>query len=212
MMTQLDVRTTLAYQTNNPKAISLVFNPERLVRQVEVAEKKGDPEIQLKEDPGFKIFRLDDVSRGIEASYHTVDYVIQGYEDMNQLVKLTQKFVIDITNMFPHKDVFATYEKFIIDKVNDLNSLIQGTQEYLDTLSRKGEGHRINEVLANQTKEIRKKVAETFIKIENIKQFMNYLEYKERDNIIPKLEEILVKWDETVANLNNRLSAIAKKY
>jgi len=212
MMTQLDVRTTLAYQTNNPKAISLVFNPERLIRQVEVAEKKGDPEIQLKEDPGFKIFRLDDITRGIEASYHNVDYLIQGYEDMNQLVTLTQKFVIDITNMFPHKEVFATYEKFIIDKINNLNSLIQGTQEYLDTLSRKGEGHRINEVLANQTRDIRKNVAETFIKIGTIKQFMNYLEFKERDIIIPKLEEILAKWDETVANLNNRLTDIAKKY
>jgi proteasome lid subunit RPN8/RPN11 len=212
MMTQLDVKTTLAYQTNNSMAISLVFNPERLDRQIEKPEKKGDPEIQLKEDPGFKIFRLDDVSRGIEASYHTIDFIIEGYESMEQLVKLTQKFTVDITNMFPSKNLFETYDKFINDKINDLNSVLQGTEEYLETLSRRGESYRINEVLANQTKEIRRNVAETFIKIENIKQFLNYLEFKERDTIIPRTEQILVQWDETVANLNNRLTNIAKKF
>ncbi len=211
MMSHIDIKTTLSYQTNNSLAISLVFNPERLVRQVELPVKKGDPVKQLEGDPGFKIFRLDDVNKGIQASYHTVECVITGYENQEQIVPLTQKFLIDITNMFPKENIFETYEKFITDRINEYNSLIQGTDEYLSTLIRKGEAGRVYEVLENQTRDIRKFVAETFIRIENIKQFMNYLEFKERNTIIPKIEEILSEWDETVANLNARLAEIAKK-
>jgi hypothetical protein len=56
MMSHIDIRTTLSYQQNNPLAISFVFNPMRLIRQIEVADKKGDPDKQLKDDPGFKIW------------------------------------------------------------------------------------------------------------------------------------------------------------
>ena len=211
MMSHIDIKTTLSYQTNNALAISLVFNPERLERQMELPVKKGDPVKQLEGDPGFKIFRLDDVNKGIQASYHTVEYVITGYENQEQIAPLTQKFLIDITNMFPKENIFETYEKFITDRINKLNSLLQGTDEYLSTLIRKGEAGRVYEVLENQTRDIRKFVAETFIRIENIKQFVNYLEFKERNSIIPKIEEVLSEWDETVANLNTKLAEIAKK-
>jgi len=212
MMSHIDIKTTLSYQTNNPIAISLVFNPVRLIRQIELPDKKGDPIIQLKDDPGFKIFRLDDVNRGIEASYHTVDYKIEGYQDMDQLVKLTQKFIIDITNFFPKDNIFETYDKFIKDRIKQLDSLLLGTEEYLMTLVRKGESGRVPEVLANQNREIRKYVAETFIKIENIKEFTNYLEYKERETIVPRIKEILAEWDETVSKLNVKLVQISKKF
>ena len=212
MMSHIDIKTTLSFQTNNPLAVSLVFNPERLVRQIELPEIKGDPVNQLEGDPGFKIFRLDDVNKGIQASYHTTDYIVKGFETREQLVTLTQKFLIDITTMFPKDNLFETYEKFVNDRINELNSLIQGTDEYLGTLMRKGESSRVFEVLENQTRSIRKFVAETFIKIGKIKEFKNYLEYKERNIIVPKLKEILSKWDETVETLNERLTEIAKKY
>ncbi|MHA1460727.1 MAG: hypothetical protein ACTSO8_04525 [Promethearchaeota archaeon] len=212
MMSHIDIKTTLSYQTNNPLSISLVFNPDRLVRQIELPTKKGDPVKPLKNDPGFKIFSLDDVNKGIQASYHTTDYKIAGYESMEQLVVLTQKFVIDITNMFPKDNIFETYDKFVTDRINELNSLLQGTEEYLTTLLRKGESSRVQEVLNVQTRDIRKFVAETFIKIENIKEFMNYLEYKERESIIPKIKEILSKWDEIVEKLGVKLAEIANKF
>lgn len=212
MMSHIDIKTTLSYQTNNPLAISLVFNPDRLVRQIELPSKKGDPVKELKSDPGFKIFGLDDVTKGIQASYHTLDYKIAGYESMEQLVVLTQKFVIDITNMFPKDNIFETYDKFVTDRINELNSLLQGTEEYLTTLLRKGESSRVQEVLNVQTRDIRKFVAETFIKIENIKEFMNYLEYKEKASIVPKIKEILSKWDETVEKLGVKLAEIANKF
>jgi proteasome lid subunit RPN8/RPN11 len=212
MMSQLDVKTTLSYQTYNPNAISLVFNPTRLIRQVELAEKKGNPDKQLKNDPGFKIFRLDDINRGIEASYHEVGYEIHGFDSKEQLVSKIQKFVIEVTNFFPKDNIFETYDKFIKGKMSELESKIQGTTEYLVTLKRKGEENRITEVLENQKKDIRHFVAETFIEIENIKEFMNYLEYKERKQIVPKVQEILAQWDENVSTLNERLEEISKKF
>ncbi|MBD3196133.1 MAG: hypothetical protein GF317_13830, partial [Candidatus Lokiarchaeota archaeon] len=212
MMSQLDVKTTLSYQQFNNLAVSLVFNPTRLIRQIEVPYKKGDPIKQLEEDPGFKIFRLDNINSGIEASYHEVSYEIQGYESMEQLVRQTQKFIIEITNFFPKDNIFKTYEKYITTKINDLNSKLLGTEEYLTTLERKGEGHRTKEVLENQVKDIRKFVAETFINIENIKEFMKYLEFKERHRVIPKVEEILNNWDEAVSKLNDKFTELANKF
>ncbi len=211
-MSHIDIRTTLSYQQNNPLAISLVFNPMRLIRQIEEANKKGDPDTQLKNDPGFKIFRLDDISRGLEASYHAVDYKIEGYDSMEQLVTSTQKFIIDITNFFPKNNVPQTYEKYIDDRITQLNSLFQGTEEYLTTLTHRGEKKRIPEVIENQSKEIRKFVAETIIKIENIKEFRNYLEYKERETIIPEIKTIINKWDEQVVGLDKRIKQMKKKF
>lgn len=212
MMSHIDIRTTLSYQQNNPLAISLVFNPTRLIRQIEVADKKGDPDKQLKNDPGFKIFRLDDVNQGLEASYHTVDYKIEGFDSMEQLVTLTQKFIIDITSFFPKSNVPQTYEKFVDGKINEFNSLLLGTEEYLTTLTHRGEKKRIPEVLKSQSQEIRKFVAETSIKIENIKEFMDYLEYKEKETILPQVESILHKWDEVVVGLDKNLKALSKKF
>jgi len=207
-----DKRTTLAYQENNPLAFALVFNPLRLIRQVELPDKKGDPIKQLKGDPGFKIFRLDDVRQGDKGTYHEADYKILGYDDMEQLVKSAQKFIIDVTNFFPKDNIFQIYETFIKDQINQLNSLLIGTEEYLMTLTRKGETNRVPEVLENQNKEIRKFVANTFIKIESIKEFMDYLEYKERESIIPKAKDILSEWDLAVSNLNDKLAALLKKF
>jgi hypothetical protein len=211
-MSHIDIRTTLSYQQNNPLAISLVFNPTRLIRQIEVANKKGDPDKQLKNDPGFKIFRLDDINHGLEASYHTVDYKIEGYDSMEQLITLTQKFIIDITNFFPKENVPETYEKFVDNKINEFKSLLLGTEEYLTTLTHRGEKKRIPEVLQSQTQEIRKFVAETFIKIENIKEFVDYLEYKEKETTIHQVEGILHKWDEVVAGLDKKLKELSRKF
>lgn len=212
MMSHIDIRTTLSYQQNNPLAISLVFNPTRVLRQIELPNRKGDPIIQLKNDPGFLIFSLDDVNKGIQASYHEIDYNIEGYDSMEQLVKLTQKFVIDITNFFPKDNLFGMYENFVSDRITQLNSLLVGTEEYLKTLTIKGEKSRVPQVLDTQKKEIRKYVAETFVKIENIKEFMDYLEYKERDIVLPKVQEILSKWDETLSKLTEKLAELSKKF
>ncbi len=212
MMSQLDVKTTLSYQQFNPKAVSLVFNPTRLLRQIELPDKKGNPVKQLKNDPGFKIYRLDDVNAGIQASYHEVDYTVQGYESMEQIVKLNQKFVIDITNLFPHNKIYQTYQKYVDDKIKELNSRILGTEEYLITLVRQGESSRTKEVLESQIKDIKRFIATTYMNIEMIKEFMDYLEYKERDIIIPKVKDILANWDESITKLNKKFEELENKF
>jgi len=210
MMSHIDIRTTLSYQQNNPLAISLVFNPQRLHKQVEMPSKRGDPVLKLENDPGFKIFRLDDVDRGIQANYSEADYTIEEFDNIEKSIQETQKFLLDVTNLLPKENIFKKYENFIQDRVNQLNSLLHGTGEYLKTLVRQGEKSRIPEVLENQKVEINKFVAETFIKVGNIKQFMDYLEYKEREIVIPQVNEILSKWDAAASKIDQKLSELSK--
>ncbi len=213
MMSHIDIRTTLSYQTNNPLAISLVFNPQRLSRQVEQASKKGDPDIQLKSDPGFKIFRLDDISQGIEASYHAADYKLEGFDSLEQAVaEMANKFMVEVTNTFPKEKVAETYGKVIDDRITKLDGLLLGTEEYLTSLTHRGEKTRIPEVLENQSQDIRKFVAETFVKIENIKLFLDFLEYKEKQTIVPQVETVLKKWDVAVSGLDKKLKQLSKKF
>lgn len=212
MMSHIDIRTTLSYQQNNPLAISLVFNPQRLIRQIEVADKKGDPDKQLKNDPGFKIFRLDDTNSGLEAAYHTVDYKIEGFDSMEQLINTTQRFIVDVTNLLPKDNVPQFYDKIIEDRTTQLNSLLLGTDEYLSTLTRHGEKNRIKEVLDNQSQEIRKFVEKTNEKIESIKEFLDCLEYKEKEILTSQVETILNKWNEAVGGLDKRLKELSKKF
>jgi hypothetical protein len=212
MLSHIDIRTTLSYQQNNPLAISLVFNPMRLIRQIEVPDKKGDPDKQLKNDPGFKIFRLDDVNSGIEASYHPAEYKIEGYESMEQLISLTQKFIVDVTNLFPKDNVPQTYEKIVDDRIEKLNSLLLGTEEYLTTLTRRGEIQRIPDVVENQTQEIQKFTKETNVRIDFIKEFIKFTEYKERETIVPQINNIISKWDKVVAGLDKKLKELSKKF
>ena len=206
-----DRKTTISYQAFNPLAIALVFNPERLIRQIELPQKAGDPIKQLREDPGFKIFRMEDPNDRY-SNFYEVEYRIDGFEDKEQMLRTAQKLAIDITNFFSGENVFEFYDKYISGRITELNSLLQGVEEYLDTLTRRGESHRIHEVLSNQTRDIRKFIAETFIKVESIREFTNYLEYKERTIVIPRIETILTKWDNNVAQLNVKLTEIAKKF
>ena len=206
-----DRKTTLYWQSINPLAIALVFNPDRLTRQIERPFKKGDPTIQLKNDPGFKIFRLDD-SNDSKSNFHEVEFRIEGYESMEQLITSTQKFIIDVTNFFPAENVPKTYERFVNEQITKLNSSLLGTEEYLTTLVHKGQSERIPEVLTNQTEDIRKFVATTFIKIETIKEFLNYLEYKEKVFIIPQVDAVLNKWNESISSLDKKLKDLSKKF
>jgi len=186
-----DRKTTASYQGMNPLAIALVFNPLRLIRQVELPVEKGGPVKPLKGDPGFKIFRLED---GFvpKSNLVEVDYKIEGYDDPIQMVQMTQKFVIDLTNFFPKDNIEEVYTKFVEGKINELDSKVMGTEE-------------------TQTTDIRKYIAETFLKIENIKEFMEFLEYKERETIIPLVDEILSRWDEKLSSMDAKLKDFAKR-
>ncbi len=212
MMSHIDIRTTLSYQTNNPLAISLVFNPLRLTRQIEPADKKGDPDIKLKNDPGFKIYRLDDVERGIQASYSEIDFKIEGFESVEEMLVQMQKFVVDVTMNLPKDNVVETYESTVETMINKLTAQLQGLDEYLQTLVRKGEQSRVHEVFETQKKDIHKYITDTTEKLESIKEFKEYLEYKERETMIPRIDEIINRWETTIGKLDSTLNEIAKKF
>ncbi len=212
MMSHIDIRTTLSYQINNPMAISLVFNPLRLVKQIELPDKKGNPDIPLHNDPGFKIFRLTDVNKGIQASYHPVDFRVEGFDSPEQLVQLTQGFIVDITNLLPKDGVVESYQSLVNKSVEELNAQLIGTEEYLKTLAMKGETSRIPEVLQNQSRDIKISAERINKKIEKMKRFLDYLEYKERATIVPAALEILKIWEEKVANLDSALQTISQKF
>ncbi|MHA1723494.1 MAG: Mov34/MPN/PAD-1 family protein [Promethearchaeota archaeon] len=204
-----DRKTTLSYQSLNPLAIALVFNHERLLRQIELPNKQGDPVKQLKNDPGFKIFRLEDPNNE-KSNTIEVEYRIEGFESPEQMILEAQKLIIDITNFFPSDNLVEFYSNYINGRINKLNSQLLGTEEYLRTLLRKGEGHRVSEVLEQQKNDIQKYVAETFLQIEKIKSFMNYLEYKERATVILAIEDILHLWDEAIAGLDEKLATLSQ--
>lgn len=206
-----DRKTTLSYQSMNPLAISLVFNPERLVRQIEQPNRKGDPIKQLENDPGFIIFRLDDANNE-KSNIHEVEFKIEGFESPEKMIMEAQRLIIDITNFLPRDNIVGFYRNYINERINKLNSMLLGTEEYLKTLARKGESQRIPEVLENQKSDINKYVAETFMQIEKIKEFMNYLEYKERETVNPQIQEVLSVWDESVAGLEEKISEISKLF
>jgi len=212
MMSHIDIRTTLSYQINNPMAISLVFNPLRLVKQIELPDKKGNPDIPLHNDPGFKIFRLTDVNKGIQASYHPVDFRVEGFDSPEQLVQLTQGFIVDITNLLPKDGVVESYQSLVNKSVEELNAQLIGTEEYLKTLAMKGETSRIPDVLQNQSRDIKISAERINKKIEKMKRFLDYLEYKERATIVPAALEILKIWEEKVANLDSALQTISQKF
>ena len=212
MMSHIDIKTTLSYQTNNSLAISLVFNPDRLIHQIEMPDRKGDPIKQLINDPGFKIFRLDDVSNGISASYHEVEYKITGFESIEQLIEQSKELTRSITKFLPKDNLIKLYDQFVQERMKELNSLFIGTEEYLKRLVRRKESHRINEVLDNQSQEIRKYIVESSNKVEFIKDCTNYLEYKERESTVPRIKTMLEKWDEYISDLNNKLTELSKKY
>lgn len=210
MMSHFDIHTTLSYQTNNPLAFCLTFNPTRLTKQIELADKKGDPDIKLENDPGFLIYRLDNIDPN--STYHEVDYKIDGYDNLYQAMKQGQEYEKATALLFPKSDVFNTYNNFIDDKLAQLNSKISGTEDYLKTLTFKGEANRIPEVLQNQTKDINKYVAESFMKIENIREFLDFLEYKERDKVVPKVNDILMRFDEAIIIVQEKIKELSKKF
>jgi hypothetical protein len=41
---------------------------------------------------------------------------------------------------------------------------------------------------------------------------MNYLEFKERETIIPQIQSILHNWDEAVSGLDKRIKQLSKKF
>lgn len=212
MMSQDDVQTHLFWQSNNPLAIALVFNMVRLQKQFEMPSKKGDPVIPLKDDLGFEIFRLDDTTHGIAANYHKIAFEFSDMPINETLVKNAQDFITWVTKAFPRDDkVVEEYRKYVDSVIVKLNDLLAGTQSYLITLTRKNESHRIPEILAQQENEAKKILETGGTMISVFRMMIPYLEYKEREILVPKIENILKIWDERANSFIAELRTLPDK-
>jgi proteasome lid subunit RPN8/RPN11 len=201
MMSQDDVKNQLAWQTNNPLAVSLVFNHVRLLKQGEMPSKRGNPIIQLQNDTGFKCFRLDDAKAGLEASYHEIPFAFSDYELNAALIGNAQEFVRWVTKAFPRgNQVIIEYTKYITNTIQKLEDIYQGTKKYIETLERQGEGSRIPSVIETQKENAKKLMDQGNTMISIFRLMKNYLEYKEREEMVPKIEAILGQWEEKTHN------------
>jgi proteasome lid subunit RPN8/RPN11 len=209
MLSQDDVKTQLSWQTNNPKAIAIVFNPTRLGKQVEVAKKKGDPVKPLHNDTGFLCFRLDDTTKGIEGNFHEVKFEFTDLEHDENLIKNAQEFMGWVTKSFPRDDAFlAESKKFIQSTISKLQEIYTGTESYLKTLMRKNDTDRFAAVLEDQERDANKILDTGNTMVSVFRMMMPYLEYKERERMVPQLEATFKLWDDKAASFLNDLRSL----
>ncbi|MHA1612212.1 MAG: hypothetical protein ACTSVZ_10960 [Promethearchaeota archaeon] len=196
MLSQDDVKNQLAWQTNNPLAVALVFNPQRLLKQVEVPSRMGDPMKLLHLDTGFINFRLDDPNSGMEAAFHEVPFVFTDFEIDETFIHNAQEFANWTTKAFPRGNkVITEYQNYIDNTLKKLNEIYEGTKSYIQTLIRKGESSRVESILQTQAGESQKVLNQGTGMVNIFRLMKDYLEYKEREIMIPKIDEVLNKWE-----------------
>jgi proteasome lid subunit RPN8/RPN11 len=208
MFSQDDIKNQLGYQTNNPAAIGIVFDSVRLTRQIDIGSRKGDPVKQLTNDPGFKIFRLKDPSRGIEASYEEVEFEFSDTKITPALIDEGKQFAGDVGRLLP-KQNFAESSKASFDKqISKIQEIYTGTESYVKTLIKKGEIDRIKGVIDSQKTEIEKIISPMEEDVKKLEEIMNYVEYKERGQTINQIKEIIQNWHTSVKDIQNKFNLI----
>ncbi len=210
MLSQDDIKNQLAWQTNNPLAIALVFNPVRLLKQVEVPARKGDPVTQLQMDSGFLVYRLDDPNRGIEAAFHEVPFAFTDYAFDENLLSNAQEFVQWVTKAFPRGNaIIEDYRRYITNTWQKLIESYEGTASYIQTLRRKNDTSRISSVISSQSQEASKILDQGNAMINVFKMMKEYLEYKERERVIPQIDALLADWDQKTAGFLDRFTTLS---
>ncbi|MHA1340548.1 MAG: Mov34/MPN/PAD-1 family protein [Promethearchaeota archaeon] len=195
MFSQDDIKNQLFWQQANPLAIGLVFNHVRLMRQIEVSLKKGDAEVPLNNDPGFKIFRLKDPSKGIQADYVWIPYEFSDATVDEVFIEEAKKFVKDVTRLFRRVNFYEQSKQMVEILIGKLEEIYAGTKAYINTLIKQGNTARISNVIETQSKEIKKNIENADKDIDILREIINYVEYKERELIIPKMKELFTYWE-----------------
>ncbi|MHA1584161.1 MAG: hypothetical protein ACTSWL_02820 [Promethearchaeota archaeon] len=205
MLSQDDIKNQLAWQTNNPLAIALVFNHVRLVKQYEAPARKGDPLKQLELDTGFKVFRLNDPNNGLQASFHEIPFEFTDFQIDDNFINNSKDFVQWVSKAFPKGEgVVKEYKKFVDNTILKMDEIYQGTESYINTLIRKGESWRIKNVVNTQKEEAKKILDKGNTMVSIFKMMKEYLEYKERERMLPQIEEILDQWSQQTSGFLNK--------
>ncbi|MHA1728320.1 MAG: hypothetical protein ACTSWY_06270 [Promethearchaeota archaeon] len=212
MFSQDDIKNQLGFQTNNPLAIGLVFNQVRLLSQIELAKRKGDPSQQLDNDPGFKIFKLTDAARGIEASYDEVDFEFSDAKITPAFIEEAKIFVGDVTRLLPRDNFIEKTKAYIEKNMMRLQEIFSGTEAYIKTLIKKGETSRISGVIDTQKAEIDKTLGPIENDIQKIQELMYYVEYKERGETIHNIKEIIDDWHTRITELMDSFNNLKTRF
>jgi proteasome lid subunit RPN8/RPN11 len=212
MFTQDDVKNQLGFQTNNPQAIGLVFNHVRLMRQVELARRRGDPSQNLENDPGFKIFRLSDPSRGIEASYDEVDFEFTDAILEPSFIEEAKEFVGDATKLLVKDNMYGTTKTNMDKQFEKIREVYSGTEAYIKTLIKKGETSRIEGVIETQKTEIQKLMGIAQEDILKLQELTDYVEYKEKEDTTRKMNGLFEDWQNNVNSVINSFNNLNKRF
>ena len=210
MFSQDDIKTQLYWQQANPLAIGIVFNQKRLLNQAEMPAKKGDALIPLQNDPGFEVYRLDDPERGVQASYHKVQYEFNNPKSLPEIVQQGKIFVEEATQFFPRDDPDQRVAEDVRKSIEAVNSAVVGLEEYCKTLVRQGQTTRIQEVVATQRAEIDETIRTRSERIEKQRHLFKYIEYKERETVIPNVQQTFKMWEDTILTVKPRIDTFLK--
>ncbi|MBN2155855.1 MAG: hypothetical protein JW776_07410 [Candidatus Lokiarchaeota archaeon] len=212
MFSSDDIRNQLGFQTNNPYAFGIVFNHVRLLRQVEIALRKGDPEIPLKNDVGFKIFRLKDPSKGTQASYVEVDFEIQDVSITPEFIEEAKNFVGDVTRLLPTGDLVQFTKENMEQQKAKVTEIYTGTEAYIKTLVKKGEISRIESVIESQRKDMERLILPMDNDFRQLSELMRYVEYKERGKSINGMNLLMKEWNDFTTQIKEDFQKLKTRY
>lgn len=198
MFSQDDIKNQSGFQTNNPLAIGPVFDPIRLLKQINI-DSKNTVHTPLVNDPGFKIFRLVDPTKIMEASYVEVPFELIDGEFSAEFIKEIQDFANDCARLFPQKDIINKNKEKFIKQLEKTKELAVGTEAYIETLKKSNEASRIPEVIANQKKELDKLIEPIEKDVKLLQEIIEYVELKERDDLIPAMKDLIDWWHNEAA-------------
>ena len=212
MFSSDDIRNQLGFQTNNPLAFGLVFNHVRLVRQVEIAIRKGDPVTPLKNDLGFKVFRLKDPSKGVQATYVEVDFELKDIAITPEFIEEARSLVADVTRLLPPGNLVEHARENFEQHKAKLKEVYTGTEAYIKTLVKKGETARISQVVDSQQKELEKLMLPMNYDIKKLGEFMFYVEYKERGETINGMNQLMNEWSDFTAKIIDDFNKLKTRF
>ncbi len=212
MFSSDDIKNQLGFQTNNPAAFGIVFNHIRLVRQVEIAMRKGDPLTPLKNDVGFKIFRLKDPNLGTRASYEEVEFEIKDVKITPEFIEEAKNLVADVTRLMPTGNLVEYSRKNMETQMGKIKEVYSGTESYIKTLLKKGETSRIYTVIETQKKELEKLIGPMDDDFRILSELMFYVEYKERGETLNGMNLLMDEWNSFKTSILKDFESMRKRF
>jgi len=173
-LSDFDNETQLGYQEQNPDAIALVEDPLLILKYPDLDNSMLE---NLDEKIfGFKIFRLKDISLGIESDFYEVNWKLDG--DIINIRKKIDILIDKIPEHLPVRNVEDRYRKFIELNKKKIEQQFYSIHDYIKELKKKDK-NRLKNYFIEQYEEFKKIKDRIEELIEDRLNLMEYLEYGE---------------------------------